>query len=332
MRTIREHIKNRTFASCYLITGKEEYLKSLYRDKLVNALVSGPDSMNYTRFDGAKPDLNEVSDLGITPPFLEEYRVLLFTATGLFKASNDLAKRMKEFPESTVCIFVENEADKRNELYKYVKEHGYITEINGLDEKDLLLFIGSELKKANVAVTEKTAAYLLDQVGTDMNRLKSEIEKLACYCMDKGTADISDVDRICCFVADVRIYKMLDAILEKNGTKALKLYGELLEMHEKPMGILYALTRAYSQFAEVKELSDRGMNINEIAGKLSLQPFVVTKYFKMRNMVSVTELVNAVSLGTELEQKIKTGDLDETIAAEIYITEGSGKQEKRSNG
>ncbi len=325
MRTIRDHIKNRTFAPCYLICGKEEYLKSLYRDKLISALVSGTDSMNYARYDGAKPDLNEVSDQGICPPFLEEFRVLVFCTTGLLKGSNDLAERMKNFPETTICIFVESEVDKKNSLYKYIKENGCISEINGLDEKDLLMFIGAELKKANLSVSENTAAYLLDQVGQDMNRLKHEIQKLSSYCMGKGAVERSDVDDICCPVADVKIYKMLDAIMEKKTDRALKLYSELLAMHEKPMSILYALTKAFAQFAQVKELADRGMNSNEIAGKLSLQPFIATKYFRMRNNVSQTELCHAVWYGTKLEQQIKAGNLDETIAVEMYITTG-GKE------
>ena len=324
MHTIREHIKNKTFLPCYLLTGKEEYLLTLYRDKLVNALVSGPDSMNYMCFSGAKPDMNSVSDLAMSPPFLEKYRVLVFEQTGLFKGTGELASLMKNFPESTVSIFVERETDKRSELYKYIKANGYIAELNGLEEKELLLFVGSELKKSGIAVTESTAAYLVNQVGTDMYRLRNETEKLASYCADKGIAEPRDIDAVCCFVADARIYKMLDAILAKNSEYALKLYGELLEMHEKPMGILYSLTRSFSQFAEVKELADRGMNIQEIAGKLSLQPFIVTKYFKMRKNITVTELVGKVALGTELELKIKTGDLPETIACEIYITRGAG--------
>ncbi len=43
-----------------------------------------------------------------------------------------------EIPESTCMVFVENEVDKRNKLYKKVKDNGYAAELKKQDADQLM--------------------------------------------------------------------------------------------------------------------------------------------------------------------------------------------------
>ena len=57
-------------------------------------------------------------------------------------------------PATTTIIFVEEEIDRRNKLYKIIRDMGTVSEMNGLSEKNLKLFVvslldqeGSKLQK-----------------------------------------------------------------------------------------------------------------------------------------------------------------------------------------
>ena len=69
MKTIGQDIKEGKFERFYLLYGSEDYLKHQYRDKLVKALVSEDDNMNYSFFEGKKLDVMDMLDIGVTLPF-----------------------------------------------------------------------------------------------------------------------------------------------------------------------------------------------------------------------------------------------------------------------
>ena len=59
MKTIDEDIKTGQYKKVYLLYGEEKYLIRQYRDKLVKALSTEGDTMNFSSFSG--DDLNQCS-------------------------------------------------------------------------------------------------------------------------------------------------------------------------------------------------------------------------------------------------------------------------------
>ena len=52
MKMLSEDIKNRSFKTSYLLCGDEAYLRTQYRNRLMNALADPQDTMNVSRFEG----------------------------------------------------------------------------------------------------------------------------------------------------------------------------------------------------------------------------------------------------------------------------------------
>ena len=140
MQTINEDIKNGTFKPVYLLYGEEAFLKQSYKKKL-RAAISGDDTMNYNYFEGKGPDVKEIISLADTMPFFAERRLVLVDGSGFFKSSapEELVNYIPEIPESTCMVFVESEVDKRNKLYKKVKDNGYAAELKKQDADQLML-------------------------------------------------------------------------------------------------------------------------------------------------------------------------------------------------
>lgn len=160
MKTINEHIKKHEFVSFYLLYGEEDYLKKQMKDRLVRALVRDGDNMNFTGFEGKKINQEEVLDLAETLPFFSEKRVIVLENTELGKKCDEVfLKRLGELPDSTVLIFIEKGIDKRSKIYKFVNKHGYAADMAIQSEKQLMLWIGSLMKKEGKSITNADAAY-----------------------------------------------------------------------------------------------------------------------------------------------------------------------------
>jgi DNA polymerase-3 subunit delta len=319
LKKLATDIKNNQFENAYLICGEEEYLKLNYKNQMIKAIV-GDDTMNLGTYEGKNFDVNEVIDSAETFPFFAEHRLIVMDNTGLFKSGGEeLAQYMSKIPASTIFLFVEQDVDKRSKMYKAIKKNGYICEINRQTEKDLAIWAARILAKDNKKITNANMSYLIANVGTDMEVLSKEIEKLISYDLDKNIISKEDIDAVCIKQLNVRIFDMVDAISVKNQKKALDCYYELIAEKEPPMRILFMVERQFNLILQAKDLSARGMNKDQIASTMGVQGFIATKSISQSVNFSVNELKSALEECVHTEELIKKGSLDEKIGLEMLI-------------
>lgn len=319
MQTIKEHIKTQAYKPAYLLCGTEDYLKRLYQDKLKKAILAESDDMNYSFFEGKQTDPLKIIEAADTLPFFSERRLICVKNSGLFKAASDLADYLKDMPASSHIVFVESEVDKRNRLYKAVKKIGYVSEMNGMDEKNLKLWLSSILSQNGKKITESSALYLLNKCGTDMVLLSQELEKLICYAYDREIISKEDIDAVCTTLVTGKVFQMIDAIASGRQSQALHLYYDLLTLRERPLSILFLLARQFNILLQVKELSGHGSSNATIASKVSVPPFAVSKYIAQARNFSKARLMEALESCSSIEEQIKTGRLHETMGIELLI-------------
>lgn len=321
MQTIKEHIKTNNYKPCYLLYGTESYLKRLYRDKLKNGILCNSDDMNYSYFEGKAISIEEIVSIAQTLPFFSERRLLVIENSGLFKTQSSLADAIKEFPNTTCLVFVEEEIDKRNKLYKIVKELGVVSQMDGLDEKNLKLWIVSILKAENKKITEETILYLLEQTGSSMEQITRELEKIICYAIDREVITQDDIDAVGTTQVTNQIFQMIDAIVSKNPRKAFLLYHDLLTIRERAMSIFFLLTRHINLLLQVKELEQLKKDKTLISKKTGIPPFAVKKYSIQTSNFSTKRLVQLLEKSMELECDVKTGKLLDQLAVELLLVE-----------
>lgn len=326
LKSLNEDLKSGQLNRLYLLYGEEAYLKKQYRDKLRNAMISPDDTMNYSYYEGKGVNAKEIIDLAETLPFFAERRLIVLENTGFFKnASPELADYIKEMPESTAMIFVEEEVDKRGKLYKAVQSKGRAVELGRQDETSLIRWIASNIKREGKKVTEQTVRYFLNKVGTDMENIQKELEKLFCFTLDQDVITTEDVEEICTTQITNQIFAMVDAVAYKQQRKALDYYYDLIALKEPPMRILFLLVRQFKLLLEVKELDKRGYGKKDIAAMTGLMPFAVGKYQEQAKSFRRSGLREIIEYGVELEESVKTGRLSDTLAVELFIMKYSAK-------
>ena len=324
MKKIRSDIQNNTFSHIYLLYGSEDILKRQYRDKLVKAMMPDASEMNLNYFNGEDITAEHIISLSETMPFFSERRLICINDSGFFKSSSSFADYVENAPDYTYYIFTEKEVDKRNSLFKYVSASGYCTEITLPGKNELMTMAAVFLKNRGLLISEYDCEYLIDKIGTDMARLQTELEKLSAYCMGKESVETGDIDEICSEIPEGRIFAMLDAIMASDSDRAFGLYYDLLSAHEKPMNILFMLNRSYDQLYRCSLLFDEGKGNAEISKETGLRDFQTEKYLRLARKKKRAEIHGILRQGIELEKKVKSGDLDEKIAVEIFLVKNLG--------
>lgn len=321
---IDEDIKTGQFQNIYLLYGEEAYLKRQYKEKLVHALVTEGDTMNFSSYEGKDINPKELIDLAETMPFFADRRVILVEDSGFFKnACEELAGYLPELSESTCILFVESEVDKRSKMYKQVKKSGRIVCFDRQSDEILMRWVGTRLKKEGKTMTRAAYQRFMEKTGNDMENIDKELEKLICYCLELEAIDVEQVEAVCVEQTTNKIFDMVNAISEKRQKQALDLYYDLLTLKEPPMRILFLIMRQFQKLMLIKELTNQGVDSRTIASKAGMPEFAVRKNQAMAKKFKMEQIRRALEDGVELEEGVKTGRMNDRVAVEVLIVKYS---------
>lgn len=209
MQTLNQDIKSGEFKQIYLLYGEEAFLKNSYKNRLKEAII-GDDTMNFARFEGKGLDVDELIRLADTMPFFAEHRLILIEDSGFFKTASDaLVQYLPSMPDTTILLFVETEVDKRNRLYKKVKDMGYAAELNRQDSAQLARWAGGILAREQKKITNHTMDLFLSMTGDDMENIRMELEKVISYTLGRDVITDEDVMTVCTVQVTNRIFDRL---------------------------------------------------------------------------------------------------------------------------
>ena len=326
MKRIAEDIASGSYRRCYLLYGSEDYLKIQYKNKIKNALFPDGDTMNVTIFSDKDVTEEEIINSAGTMPFFAEKRLVIAENTGFFgRSCENLPTFIGEIPESTVLVFVEDKADKRNGCYKAVEKNGLAVEFSMPDTADLKKWVMGRLKKENLEITGDALEEFVQRTCTDMVSMESELDKLVSYCMNDGKVTKQDVCDICIPQLQGNIWKMIDAFVDQNPKAAHEWYRKLLEAKEQPLGVLNLMERHFRLMLMAAQLNSMRVPTSDILRKLKIQDFALRNYLRQSkhfDRLKVQEILNRMA---DLEQKAKSGKIEAHSAVEILIEEYSRK-------
>lgn len=318
--SIDKDIKAGVFPRVYLLCGEETYLVRQYRNKLQKALTLPGDTMNVSFFTGEQADPRKIISLADTMPFFAERRCLFIDDSGLFqKSCDELAEYIEQIPDTACLIFTESGVDKRGKLYKRVKKYGSIVEFTRLSKKDLQLWMKERFRQNKKTLTLPVCDLLLDKCGNDMEILSREMEKVFSYTLEKDNITEEDVEAVCSTQTADRIFDMIDELAAGKQREALEIYYDLLLRREAPMRILILSTRHFNRLLQVKELYEKGVNDREAAYQVGIYENYLWKYQKQARKFSYERLLQALEDGVAAEEEIKTGQMNDRLAAELYL-------------
>ena len=321
MNEIDTAIKAGEYKRVYLLYGEEVYLVKEYLQKLRDSVVDkAMEMMNLNIFEG-KADIDSIINACETLPFMSRQRLVIVKDSRLFETGRkEDTEKLKEYissvPDTTVICFVEDKADKRNALYKAVNKAGSCMEFAFLKDNELIKWVSDKSQKR---IKPQAAAYLVRNVGTSMEAIEGEIDKLLNYVSDGGDITNALIDSICTKSPETNVFEMVEAIGRKQPAKALEIYNNMLRMKQSPVYVLKIMARQFKLILECKYLQKKGMGAAAVAEELSLRKFIVDRYLQQANNFKMPVLVQAIDDCAKCDVDFKSGKITDKLGVEIII-------------
>ena len=137
-------------------------------------------------------------------------------------AVDKLIVYLPQLPETTRLVFLESQALQANHRVLKLAEKeksGYAKQFSQPEGNDLERWIRGQVEMKNGRIAPHAVYLLAANIGSDLNILDNEIEKLVLYAGDEEIKS-DHVNLLCPYVAEASIFELVDAIGNRNGQKA----------------------------------------------------------------------------------------------------------------
>ena len=336
---VLEDIKKGLIKRIYLLHGEETYFIRQIEQAIIKATLA-PDEMdmNLTILD-RDPSANELMSLVDTVPFMGGKNVIIVRGTGMFrakktgsgeesestdKADERLLQMVATIPDyAHVILSTTDKVDKRRKLFKMVEKHGATVEVSHLKAKDVRGWLMIKLGELNKRMASDAMEYFLGIVSimskVSLGFLHNELEKIALFTAQKTLITQRDLVEIMSAIPEISVFAMIEAVSQKQVSKALQLIREQLQAGEHPLKLISLLARQVRMMWQAKEMAERGLGSREIAEKLGLVPFIGEKMLKQsKNFTTATLKQTTVALA-KADHDLKSGGATAMVLEEIII-------------
>ena len=257
----------------YIFHGEETYLRDYYLDKLRDTVLTGGlGEFNRHDLDAKGMNPHALEEAVDCMPMMAERTLVLVTDYDLFKAGErdreEYIRILSSLPDYCCLVFlydlIDYKPDARTKLAQAVKKSGTAVNFVRQGQRELTDWVRRHFKALGKEIDPRLCGELIFLCGDLMHNLQQEIGKIGTYA--KGPAITrADIEAVATPQLDAVVFRIADAIGEKNYDKAAKILGELYQMQKSPYEILSALSKQLRQLYSARLALDGRRNAAWVA-------------------------------------------------------------------
>ena len=333
IEALEKQLNSKQLDSIYLFYGEELYLLENNVKKIRNLFGECVKGINYILID--EQNVGEIISDIETPSFGYEKKLIIVKNTGILKKegrkknaelaklrdrlSNYLNENIDIVKESVILVFVEEDVDVKQELYKTIDKNGIVCKFDFQKPLQIEQRLKGICNAYQVNISSNTIKYLIECCGTNMQDLINEIRKLIEYAGKGGTIQKEDIDKLSIKKIESVIFDLTDDLGKKDITQALQVLQNLIYAKEPLPKILVTL---YNHFKKLYFTKLSIKNNKDLVQSLNLKPnqvFLTNKYKAQARFFKENELREILNDLTDLDYNFKSGKIDAQIGLETIL-------------
>ena len=305
---LNAELAKNTVSPVYLLTGEDVYRKNLVIQKIRSILH--PDDFNFFQSEADKADMGEVLALANTSPVFSDNRLVVLT--GIEKLRKDPKEALIRYLDNplptTTLILTHNDAKKMKTekvLAEVCADAGRVVNFDELKKDELNAWVRQKMQEKGLRPDFNSVDLLCESVGSELNALENEIEKISLYTADRADKTITKDDVLACigFSKEENPFELSNAITACNKNRAVKL-DKLVDDGEEPVAILSKMTFPILKMARIKRLSEAGLAPSEILRAAGLMYWESRLVNQARALNRIIDADSAFKSSTSADPKI----------------------------
>lgn len=270
------HLQRGAPLPVYAILGEEPFARSQALKALRKAILgdASPD-LALSQYLGAEiTDPRALFDELRTPPFIAPRRLVIVEEAAAFLASarEPLLAYLEKPSRTGTLVLVADKLPRNDKLGIAVRKAGLAVACEPPREYELPKWIAARARDYGKGLDPAAARRLAECIGVNLPIVDQSLAKLALYVANRDTITQQDVEALVEDLPVTTVFKLTDALGNKDPGKALRVLEALLAQDSEPPYIISMLRWALERLIIARTLLDLGRPPQAIAAALRMRP------------------------------------------------------------
>ena len=319
---LMKDLQARKFAPIYYLMGEESYYIDKVSDFIAgNVLAEEERDFNQTVVFGSDVSMQQVVEYAKRYPMMAERQVVIVKESQGIKSMDMLEQYIQKPMTSTVLVFCHNNGslDKRKKVATFLtkSDAAVVFESKKLKDTELPAFIMSYLNEQDIKIDNKSVHIIAESIGSDLNRMTSELDKLKIGLPDDRTITPEIVEQKIGVSKDFNAFELRNAIVTKNVFKANQII-DYFDKNPKAGSIYNMIPLLFQYFANLMQAHYAPKKDDRSLGEwLGISPWMAREYVSGMKMFSAMKTLQIIAKFREVDAKSKGLDNPNTSASEL---------------
>lgn len=309
----------------YLLYGEDKAVLNKEVDNIKNKLKITEDDITYYNIE----DINNIIEEAQTISMFSPNKFIIIDSSSYLSEKKDiqninlLEEYFEHYNSNSYLIFISNKdnVDTRKRLVKLITSKGISKKVEATQEY-LNKYINDYLNSFGYKISNLDITYLINRVGTNINNITNELDKLMLYKINEKIITKEDIVKLTIENTDDPIYTLVGHILKNENNKAIKLYNDFTQNGMDAAGLIPVIAAQIRLLYQVKRLYNQGKTNDEIAKILEFKSVYRVKYLLSDSYYySEEDLLKYLSSLADLDKRIKLGLIDGKTFVELFIAQ-----------
>lgn len=318
-RSLREGVR-----PLYLLLGTEIYLRRVAAQAITEVALSRTllREFNESSFSLLSDPVQSAIAAAEQLPMMSDTRVVRVRDFAKLREADEetLIRYLNNPCPSTVMIFTADELDKRKKSSKVLLDTCTVVEFAPLKDAEAKAWAKSRLKELKVTADDQVLGEIISLVGTDVQTLFNELEKLSSAAASTGRITSDFVDQLIGRSRELSNFELGDHLMAGNRRKALETLHRLLEDGAEPVMLVGLIAGNYHRLALGKHLLARGGR-EEVFRNISLPPFKRDSYISTLQRSTAAKIARGIQRTAATDLAIKTSQATPRLQLELLVCE-----------
>lgn len=318
---ILSDIHNKKYAPIYFLMGEEPYFIDVISDTIEEEVLDEAEkAFNQIVVYGRDVDIDTVATHAKSFSMMGGYMVVIVKEAQDLKNIEDFEKYLDVIPPTTILVFdyKYKKLDKRRALAKRIDKMGVLFESKKLYENNIPGWIQSYLSDKGYSITPKATQMLTDFLGTDLHKVRNELDKLIIALPKSKKIDDADVEYNIGISKDYNVFELQNAIGRRDVMKANQIVNYFGD-NGKDNPLLVTAISLYGYFTKILKVHyATDPSQNALAAALGVNPYFVRDYQLAARNFSIGDCVRCISVLREFDLKSKGYNSGEVSEKDLY--------------
>jgi DNA polymerase-3 subunit delta len=291
--------KKKIFKPVYWLEGEENF----YIDKVMDfaehsILPESEASFNLTVFYGRDANWADVVNACCRYPMFAERQVVLLKEAQHMRDIDKLESYIEKPLTSTVFVisYKEKKVDGRSKLAKLLKEKGVMLTTKKMYENQLPEWTSGLIQSKGYRISRKALYLLVDHIGSDLNRIDNEINKVLVNLGARKNITEDDIEKYVGISKEYNPFELQNALVKKDISKAIRII-QYFEANPKAGPIQLILPTLYNLFSKTYMIFGQSAKDEKmIAANIGVNPYSMKDYLVAQKNYGYEGVENALLL------------------------------------